>query len=225
MSSIAISAGAFALVFCGALLGTFLGARLPKHHLGAENKEVVRLAMALVGTLAGMALGLLIGSAKTYYDTQSNELTQMSANVARLGEVLEHYGPEANGVHEILRLAVGRVLAGNWPNEQVENWKLSPNAGHIQEVYEQLRALEPKDEEHPMMPSEAVDLPRNLAQLRGLFIARSRTTILVPLLFVMIFLHDEHCRQLGPIFSCQRGVRNHFFCSRVVRVWSNFFGP
>jgi len=187
MSSIAISAGAFALVFGGALLGTFLGVRLPEHHLSAENKEVVRLAMALVGTLTGMALGLLIGSAKTYYDTQSNELTQMSANVARLGELLEHYGPEANGVHETLRLAVERVLAENWPNERVENWKVSPKAGHIEEVYDQLRALAPKDEEHRMMQSEAVGLLQNIAQIRGLFIAQSGTTILQPLLFVMIF--------------------------------------
>ena len=87
--------------------------------------------MALVGTLTGMALGLLIGSAKTYYDTQSNELTQMSANVALLGELVEHYGPEASRVHETLRLAVERVLEENWPNERLEKWKVSPKAGHI----------------------------------------------------------------------------------------------
>jgi hypothetical protein len=187
MSSISISAGAFALIFGGALLGTFLGSRMSERHLSTENKEVVRLATALVGTLTGMVLGLLIGSAKTYYDTQGNELTQMSANVTRLGELLENYGPEANGVHETLRLAVERVLAENWPNERVEKWKLSAKAGHIQEIYDQLRVLAPKDEEHRLMQSEAVGLLRNLAQLRGLFIAQSGTTILEPLLFVMVF--------------------------------------
>lgn len=187
MSSIAISAGAFALTFGGALLGALLGSRLPKHHLSDENKEVVRLAMALVGTLTGMALGLLIGSAKTYYDTQGNELTQMSANVALLGGLLQHYGPEAKGVHETLRLAVERVLAENWPNERIENWKPSPKAGHIQEIYDQVRALAPEDDEHRMMKSEAVSQLWTLAQLRGLFIAQTGTTILQPLLFVMIF--------------------------------------
>jgi hypothetical protein len=132
MSSIPISAGAFALLFGGALLGALLGARLPKHHLHEENKEVVRLAMALVGTLTGITLGLLIGSAKTYYDTQSNELTQVSANVALLGRLLQHYGPEANGVQESLRLAVERALTENWPNERAENWKISPKTGHVQ---------------------------------------------------------------------------------------------
>lgn len=187
MSSIGISVGAFALIFGGALLGALLGSRLPKHHLSDENKEVVRLAMALVGTLTGMALGLLIGSAKTYYDTQGNELTQMSANVALLGGLLQHYGPEAKGVHETLRLAVERVLAENWPNERIENWKPSPKAGHIQEIYDQVRALAPEDDEHRMMKSQAESQLWTLAQLRGLFIAQTGTTILQPLLFVMIF--------------------------------------
>src|SRR6516164_5730538 len=124
MSSIAISVCALGFFLGGALLGALLAVRLPKHHLSDENKEVVRLAMALVGTLTAIALGLLIGSAKTYYDTQSNELTQVSANVALLGQLLHFYGPEANGAHESLRLAVERVLAENWPNQRSENSKL-----------------------------------------------------------------------------------------------------
>jgi hypothetical protein len=103
---------------------------------GPRNRTGVIIAMALVGTLTGMALGLLIGLAKTYYDTQSNELTQVSASVALLGRVLQHYGPEANGVQESLRVAVERVLAENWSNERAENWKISPKTGHVQEVYE-----------------------------------------------------------------------------------------
>jgi len=187
MSSIAISVGAFALAFGGALLGALFGTRLSKHHLSDENKEVVRLAMALVGTLAGVALALLISSAKTYYDTGSNELTQVSANVALLGDLLRNYGPEANAAQESLRVAVERVLAENWPKEGAENWNLQTKAGHIQEVYEQVRALAPKDEEHRMMQSEALVLLRNLAQLRWLLIAQTGVTILHPLLFVVIF--------------------------------------
>jgi len=187
MSSIAIGACSFGFFLGGALVGALLAARLPKHHLSDENKELVRLAMALVGTLTGITLGLLIGSAKTYYDTQSNEITQVSANVALLGQLLQYYGPEANGAQESLRLAVERVLAENWPKERARNWQPTPKAGRIQEVYEQLRALAPKDEEHRMMQSEALALLKNLAQLRWLIIEQSSATILRPLLFVMIF--------------------------------------
>lgn len=191
MGSLAISAIAFVLVFGGALFGTFLGTRLPKHHLSDDNKEVVRLAMALVGTLTGMALGLLIGSAKTYYDTQSTELTQVSANVALLGRLFHRYGPEAKGAHETLRVAVERVLAENWPNGDSnpgEKGKPSPKGGgHIDEVYDQLRALQPKDDEHRAMQTEAVSLLMNVAQLRWLIIEQASSTVMRPMLVVMIF--------------------------------------
>lgn len=205
MSSTAITICAFGFFFGGALLGALLGARLPKHHLSEENKEVVRSAMALVGTLTGITLGLLIGSAKTYYDTQSNDLTQMSANVALLGELLQHYGPEANGVQESLRLVVERALAENWPNERAEGWKLSPRADRIEELYDQLRALVPKDEEHRRRQSEALGLLRNLAQLRWLFAAQSATTILQPMLVVMILWITSIFVSLG-LFSRANAV-------------------
>jgi hypothetical protein len=192
---------------------------------GPRNRTGVIIAMALVGTLTGMALGLLIGSAKTYYGTQSNELTQVSASVALLGRVLQHYGPEANGVQESLRVAVERVLAENWSNERAENWKISPKTGHVQEVYEQLRALAPKDEEHRMMQSEALGLLRNLAQLRWLIIAQSAATILQPMLFVMIFWMTSIFVSWGLFSSANAIVSNDLFCSCVVRVWCNFSDP
>lgn len=33
--------------------------------------------------------------------------------MAALGRLLRHYGPETNGVHEALRMAVGQVLLSN----------------------------------------------------------------------------------------------------------------
>ena len=94
MSSTTISLIVFACVFGGALLGIFLHAVLPQHHLTNESKDIVKLGMGLVGTMAALVLGLLVASAKGSYDTQSAELTQMSANIALLDRVLAHYGPE-----------------------------------------------------------------------------------------------------------------------------------
>jgi fluoride ion exporter CrcB/FEX len=64
MSSIAISSIVFVLVFGGALLGILLRAVLPEHHLSADSKDLVKLGMALVSTMAALVLGLLIASAK-----------------------------------------------------------------------------------------------------------------------------------------------------------------
>ena len=110
MSSIEISAIAFACVFGGALLGILIGARLPEHHLTPETKDVVRLGMALVGTIGALVLGFLITSTKTYHDRQRDELTQMSAKVVLLGRLLQHYGPEASAARKSLRAIVGQFL-------------------------------------------------------------------------------------------------------------------
>ena len=52
MSSMAISLIVFAVVFGGALLGMALRALLPEHHLSQDSKDVVKLGMGLIGTMA-----------------------------------------------------------------------------------------------------------------------------------------------------------------------------
>ncbi|PYJ46867.1 MAG: hypothetical protein DME85_08450, partial [Verrucomicrobia bacterium] len=73
-----------ALFVFGFLIGTVLlgmGLRrvLPEDHLSAESKDVVKLAMGLVATMAALVLGLLVSSAKGAYDTERSEVIQMAA--------------------------------------------------------------------------------------------------------------------------------------------------
>lgn len=53
-------------------------------------------APGLIGTIAALVLGLLIApfSAKSSYDTQSTQVTQMTSNVVLLDNLLAQYGPE-----------------------------------------------------------------------------------------------------------------------------------
>jgi hypothetical protein len=84
MNSIAIRLIVFAVVFSAlwvfgaALFGMFLRVVLPKHHLDADSKDTVRLGIGVIATMAALVLGLLVASAKSFYDTQSSELTQLS---------------------------------------------------------------------------------------------------------------------------------------------------
>ena len=74
MSDTTISLIVFACIFGGALCGIFLHAVLPEHHRSAESKDIVKLGMGLVATMAALVLGLLVASAKGSYDAQSSEL-------------------------------------------------------------------------------------------------------------------------------------------------------
>src|SRR5215470_139896 len=115
MSSITISLIVLACVFGGALLGLLLRTVLPQHHLSSETKDIVKLGMGLVGTMAALVLGLLVASAKGNYDAQSTEVTQLSANIALLDRVLAMYGPETKEARAVLRVAVTRAIDQMWP--------------------------------------------------------------------------------------------------------------
>ncbi len=186
MNSIEISVITFALVFGGALLGVFIQGRLREHHQNADTKDVVRLGMGLVGTVAALVLGLLISSANSYYDNQRDELTQMSANIVMLGRLLQHYGPEANAAHESLRLTVGRILVDKWPAESREKLDVLPPTAKIENLFDQVHNLVPKNEVQRAMQSQASSLLVSLGQMRWLMYAQASTTISRELLCVMI---------------------------------------
>jgi hypothetical protein len=88
---LATSIFVFGCAFGGALLGLFIHRLLPDRHLSPESKDVARLGMGLVATTMALVLGLLVASAKGFYDTQTNEVTQLAANVVLLDRVLAHY--------------------------------------------------------------------------------------------------------------------------------------
>jgi hypothetical protein len=117
MSSTTISLIVLACVFGGALLGIFLHAVLPQHHLSSKSKDIVKLGMGLLGTMAALVLGLLVASAKGSYDAQSAELTQLSANIAVLDRGLGLYGPETKEIRAMLRGAVVRILDQMWSKD------------------------------------------------------------------------------------------------------------
>ena len=73
MNSTAIRLIVFACIFGAALLGLVFRAVLPERHLSADSKDTVRLGMGMIATMAALVLGLLVASAKNFYDTQSGD--------------------------------------------------------------------------------------------------------------------------------------------------------
>src|SRR5262252_4168528 len=114
MSSMAISGIVFGAVCAGTVFGMRLRAFLPEHHLSQDTKDVVKLGMGLIGTIAALVLGLLIASAKSSFDTQRNGLAQLSANIILLDRILAHYGPETKECRDQLQKNVNMLLDHYW---------------------------------------------------------------------------------------------------------------
>ena len=95
MAPILVSFIAFGLALVGILLGSVMQRILPEGHLSSDSKEVVKLSMGVVATLAALVLGLLVASAKGTYDARESEINQITANVILLDTLLKKYGDEA----------------------------------------------------------------------------------------------------------------------------------
>jgi hypothetical protein len=92
--------------------------RLPRDHTSSDSKDTVKQGMALVSTMSALVLGLLVSSAKSFYDTQSFELNQLSADVVAVDRLLAHYGPETKDARDMLYRSVVNQLERMWPPER-----------------------------------------------------------------------------------------------------------
>ena len=186
MNSIVILFIAFAGVFGAALLGVFLRAVLPEQHLSADSKDTVRLGIGVIATMAALVLGLLVTSAKSFFDTQSSELTQLSANVILLDRVLAHYGPETKEARGSLRGAVDRTLDLMWHQDQRHS-QMEPGAGGGDILLDKIQALSPQNEAQRALQAQASSMAIDLGKLRWLMIEQESSSASLPLLVLLVF--------------------------------------
>jgi hypothetical protein len=173
----------------GALVGMFLRNRLPEQHLGSDARDVVRLGAGLIGTIAALVLGLLIASAKTSFDTQVNQVKQLTADVILLDQLLALYGPEAATVRNLLRSAVNTVADRIWHERSSASSKNAPfeatEAG--EEFIRKLEQLSPQTDEQRSLKNRAMQVAANIVQTRLLLFTQGGNPIPMPFLIVLIF--------------------------------------
>jgi len=189
MSSMAIASIVFACVFGAALVGMLLRPMLPDEHLGADSKDVVKLAMGLVATMAALALGLLTGSAKTTFDMEDGQLKQVAADVIVLDRTLAHYGPDTKEIRASVRRLVTSRLATIWPEEGSTPVKLDdPEAtAAVEVVDDQIRALSPQTDAQRVLQGRALQILGEVMRTRWLLLGQAGNSVQTPLLVVLVF--------------------------------------
>lgn len=186
MSALNTSIIVFACVFGGALAGMFIHRLLPDQHLSSDTKDVVRLGMGLVATTLALVLGLLVASAKSFYDTQSAEVTQLSANVVLLDRVLAHYGAETADARAELRSVVTRQLATMWAPEGSDKGYLQVPGQRTEIIFEKLHDLTPSNDTQRSLQTQALNMAVQMGQVRWLIFEQK--TVPVPRLLLLMLL-------------------------------------
>lgn len=158
----------FACVFGAALLGMFLRAILPAHHLSDDTKSTVSVAMGLVATMAALILGLLVASAKELYDAEKSGVTQLAAKVVGLDRLLANYGPETKEARSSLRTLVERSISEMWPSDDGKSAQLDPSAASAEAVFASIEALKPQGDSQQALKAQALTTAIDIGQSRWL---------------------------------------------------------
>jgi len=177
----------FALVFGSALLAMYVHSLLPAEHLSSDSKDVVKLGIALIATMSALVLSLLVASAKSAFDTRSNQLTEASADMIMLDRALARYGPETQEARALLERSVVVTLERFWPTQGKGSITLDPRTNPVEALYDKIEALTPQSDVQRSMQSQALTLAAAVGRTRLLLFEHLGASIPVPFLVVVVF--------------------------------------
>jgi hypothetical protein len=224
MSTISIALITLGLTFTGSLFGRFLRYLLPDNHLNEHARDVVKLTLGLIATMAALMLGLLINSANNSMDTMSNELVEASTTIVELDQTLAAYGPETAELRQLLRKIVDAALEKIGPDDILKagNTEKVDIAKALQTVQRKLRSLSPKDNAQAALQSQAFQEVKDLTHSRQLLLDYKKKQISSVLLYVVIFwlififvgfglLAPRNKTLIGVLFVCSLAVSAAIF--------------
>jgi hypothetical protein len=145
MSPVAIGLLAFGLALAGIILGSAVQRTMPKGQFSSDSKEVVKLSLGVLATLAALVLGLLIASAKTTYSAREGEINQITAYVILLDNLLAQYGEGAQAARASLRQAISPMVNQIWREARSVELRPAPfrATAEGEAFYQQLQELQP----------------------------------------------------------------------------------
>lgn len=128
----------------------------------------------------------IVASATANYDTQRNELIQISANIIFLDRILARYGPEAKEARNELRSTVAgvrdRLSSKNHSGRSTATWALRD--GEL--FYDKIQQLSPKDSTQRALQVEASSIAVTVGQTRWLMFEQGATSVPVTLLVMVV---------------------------------------
>jgi hypothetical protein len=189
VNSMTVGLIVFACVFGGALFGLYLSTKVAAHHLSADSKDTMKMALGVIGTLAALVLGLLLASAKNSFDAKGNGINKVSADLVLLDRALARYGPETRDARDLLRKSIAAVIQRVWSEEelQVAKFDTIEAAAGLEAVEGRVWDLSPRTDAQHGLQSRALSIISEIAQERTLMLERTKTTIPTPFLIVLVW--------------------------------------
>ena len=189
MSPLTIGAIVFACILGGASFGMYLQTVLPKHQLSDDAKDVIKVSMAMVATMAALVLGLMTASAKSSLDDKEREQRGVAAQVILLDRTMALYGDETREARDLLKQLVSTRVNQLWPEENAGG--VAPEAigadtgiGHLQQ---KILALSPQNDAQRWFQSTALQISRDIAAAQWSTFQQVGSQIRWPFVVIVVF--------------------------------------
>jgi hypothetical protein len=154
--------------------------------LGADAKDIIRLATGLLVTMTALVLGMLVSSASSSHQDRKNELAEMASDFVVLDQVLATYGPETQVIRDELRRLAENSLQRIWAGQASRRSQLRPG-DRGQALYHQLQILTPKNETQIAAKTVAISTADSLRRTYFLmFLKSEQNSLSFPLLAVLV---------------------------------------
>ncbi len=173
----------------GAAAGVLLRRALPHDHLNDHSKDIVRLGSGLIATMSALVLGLLITSAKSSYDSQRDEIRQITAKMVLLDDHLLLYGPEARHARELQRKSLGAMIDRIWGERAVKSPTGAPFRPSAEAllIYAAIEGLAPQNDVQRTHKFRALQTLTDITEARVMLFEQADSGLPAPLLAVLIF--------------------------------------
>ena len=189
MSPFAIGLTAFLCVVSGALLGMFLGRILPDDHLSTDTKDVIKVAMAMIATLAALVLGLMTASASSSLESKETEMRSTAVQVLLLDRTLAKYGSETQEARQLLKTILRARINEIWLEENNEITEaeraISRDAG-VDTIQVKLLELSPQNDTQRWLQSAALQITSDIATARWSLFEQIDSRVKWPLLAAVV---------------------------------------
>ncbi|WP_295141448.1 DUF4239 domain-containing protein [uncultured Reyranella sp.] len=186
-----MSAVETALLVLGVIListaaGVLLRRKLPEKHLSGDSKDVIKLATALVATMAALVTALLFASTRASYEATHSQVGQLTANVIELDRLLKDYGAEGVALRQALRQDVAAIVNTIWRDDDAVALSPAQASASEAQVITRLRLLAPHDPVQTSLQARASVVSNSLAQIQLTLYAHPSDSLAKPFITVLV---------------------------------------
>jgi len=183
MNSVLASLSALIAICGGAFFGSWLARRLPEQHLTGETGTAVSVAMAVVGTLAALVLGLMVNSANASFSARTTAIESLATSIIKLNRILISLGPEAADIRSALD---GYARAKVEEQEDPDDGIGLDSLHRLEAIGDAVLRLTPQTPREQHLQERAWQLVESISDARWLLAERTHVALPTPFLFLLV---------------------------------------